>query len=114
MKARHFLNMYSYIGELEKFFKNDTCVTMSLQVVKNYLAELFITKDLNAITEKEFFDLWSSKTSVKHRIMRIQAFESLVKEKGIVVIIDDELLDLIGNAATKTLKILYYETKPDT
>lgn len=114
MKARHFLSMYSYIMECENEFINDTYVTIALQAAKTYMAELFITVEIQSLSEKEFFDRWSSETPVNRRIMRTQAFESLVKEKGDVVIIDDELLDLIGNGATQTLKILYDVTKPDT
>ena len=113
MKTRHFLNMYSYIRKLEKLFKNDIYVTVSLQTVKNYMGELFITADIESLSETEFFDRWSSETPVNRRIMRAQSFESLVKEKG-VVIIDDELRDFIAEGATQTLKILYEATKPDT
>lgn len=114
MKARHFLIMYSYIKECENEFINDTYVTIALQAVKTYMGELFITVNIQSLSEKKFFDRWSSETPVKRRIMRTQAFESLVKEKGAAVMIDDELLDLIGNGATQTLKILYDATKPDT
>lgn len=114
MKAIQFLRMYSYIGECENEFINNTYVTIALQAIKTYMAELFITVDIQSLSEKEFFDRWSSETPVNRRIMRAQAFKSLVKEKGDAVIIDDELLDLIGNGATQTLKIFYDATKPDT
>lgn len=114
MKAIHFLSMYSYIKECENEFINDTYVTIALQAVKTYIAELFITVDMQSLSEKEFFDRWSSETPVKRRIMRTQAFESLVKEKGAAVIIDDELLDSIAEDTTKALKLLYDTTKPTT
>lgn len=114
MKARHFLSMYFCIKECENEFINGTYVTIALQAVKTYIAELFITVDIQSLSEKEFFDRWSSETPVKRRIMRAQAFESLVKEKGDAVIIDDELLDSIAEDTTKALKLLYDATKPTT
>lgn len=112
MNVRHFLNMYSYILECEKFFKNDIYVSISLQAVKTYMAELIITVDIQSLSETEFFDRWSSETSVNRRIMRTQAFESLVKEKSVVVIMDDEFLDFIAEDTTRALKLLYDTTKP--
>lgn len=114
MNGAHFLSMYSCIKECENEFINDTYVTIALQAVETYIAELFITVDILSLSEKEFFDRWSSETPVNRRIMRAQAFKSFVKEKGDAVIIDDELLDLIGNGATQILKIFYDTTKPDT
>lgn len=114
MSGVHFLNMYVCTGELEKTFKSDTCLIMALQVIKTYLAELFITVDIQAITEKEFFDLWSSKTPVEYRIRRTQAFKKFVRDQGIVITLDDDSLDIIAEGATKALKILYDMTKPDT
>lgn len=106
--------MYVCTGELEKTFKSDTRLIMALQTIKTYLAELFITVDIQAITEKEFFDLWSSKTPVEHRIRRTQAFKKFVRDQGIVITLDDDSLDIIAEGATKALKILYGTTKPDT
>lgn len=79
MKTKHFLNMYSYIKECENEFINDTYVTIILEAIKTYIAELFITVDLQSLSEKEFFDRWSSETSVNGRIRRTQAFERLLK-----------------------------------
>lgn len=114
MSGAHFLSMYSCIMECENEFINDTYVTIALQAVKIYMAELFITADIQSLSEKEFFDRWSSETPVNRRIRRTQAFESLVKGKGAVVTIDDELLDPFAEDATKALKLLYDTTKPTT
>lgn len=113
MKARHFLSMYSYIMECENEFINDTYVTIALQAVKTYMAELFITVDIQSLSEKEFFERWSSETPVNCRIRRTPAFERLLKT-GRVLILDDELLDSIAEDATEALRILYDTTKPAT
>ena len=114
MEVRHFLNMYSYARELEKEFKNGIYVTIALQAVKDYMAELFITVDLNVFTEKEFFERFSSKTSVKQRIKRTLAFEKFVKQNDYAEIVEDELLDLFAEGTIDTLKILYDKTKTTT
>lgn len=106
--------MYLCTKEYEKLFKNDTYVTIALETVKNYMAELFVTESIGDITEKEFFDFWSSKTPVERRIRRTKSFEEFVRKHGIVVILDDELIDLIAEGATKALKTLYDTTKPTT
>ena len=106
--------MYSYIKECEKALINDIYASISLQAVKNYMGELFITVDIQSLSENEFFDRWSSETPVNRRIMRTQAFESLVKEKGVVVIIGEELFDFIAEKATQPLKALYDASKTDT
>lgn len=114
MKTKHFLNMYSYIKECENEFINDTYVTIILEAVKTYIAELFITVDLQSLSEKEFFDRWSSKAPVTSRIRRTPTFEKFVRDRSVVVILDDELLDSIAEGATEALRILYDTTKPAT
>lgn len=114
MKTKHFLNMYSYIKECENEFINDTYTTIILETIKTYIAELFVTVDLQSLSEKEFFDRWSSETSVNGRIRRTQAFERLLKKTGGVLLIDDELVDSIAEDATEALRIFYVTTKPTT
>ena len=111
MKAKHFLNMYSHIMECENEFINDIYVTIALQAVKTYMAELFITVDMQSLSEKEFFDRWSSETPVNCRIRRTQAFERLLKT-GSGPIMDDEFVGSIAEDTTKVLRLFYDITKP--